>query len=252
MKPVAEWLMWPGANLKPIGLVLVLGVISIGINALWSPSVEPIYPSNLASVTTTGSQSEAGLVAEESLDFIDRPLFWSSRRPPVAAITEEVAVVAQVSDEAKAEKLEGIQLLGTFGSGDQSGVIIAAKDDERDRLYVGDTLSGWTLTEVESRAAFFESSGGARATLDLAVASNLPKPKTVAVAASSDAAAAGSEEPSEGEANPQSAEPAKPKHIGPVTFESIAQKQRERFEAKQKEAASAAAAEEASKAKQKQ
>ena len=117
-----------------------------------------IYPSNLAPVTTTGSQSEAGLVAEESLDFIDRPLFWSSRRPPVAAITEEVAVVAQVSDEAKAEKLEGIQLLGTFGSGDQSGVIVAAKDDERDRLYVGDTLSGWTLTEVASRAAFFELS----------------------------------------------------------------------------------------------
>lgn len=250
MKPVAKWLMWPGAHLAPIGLVLAVGVISVGVNALWSPSVEPIPPSSLAPVATTASQTEEGLVAEESLDFIDRPLFWSSRRPSVAASTEEVAIVELVSDEASLEQLEGVQLLGTFGSGDQSGVIITAQEDERDRLYVGDTLNGWTLTEVGRRAAFFESGAGARATIDLAVASNLPKPKTVAVTTSSDASPAQADSSSEGESKPNKTEPVKTSYSGPVTFDSIAQRQRERVEARQKEAA--AAAEEAEKAKRKQ
>lgn len=250
MKPVADWLMWPGTHLKPIGLVLAAGVISIGINALWLPSVEPIPPSNLAPFATTASQVEEGLVAEESLDFIDRPLFWSSRRPPVAASTDEVAAVAPVTDEASVEQLKGVQLLGTFGSGDHSGVIIAAQEDERDRLYVGDTLDGWTLIEVALRAAFFESAAGARASIDLAVASNLPKPRIVAVTTPSDAPPTQADLSSEGDATPSSAEPAKASSPGPVTFESIAQRQRERVEARQKEAA--AAAEEAEKAKRKQ
>lgn len=250
MKPVDEWLMWPGEHLRPIGLVLALGILSVGVNALWAPSVEPIYPSNLAPVVETAPQPDRGLVAEESLDFIDRPLFWSSRRPPVAVATDEVAVVTEESDalEAAAEQLEGVQLLGTFGSGDRSGAIIAAKDDERERLYVGDTLGGWTLIEVASRAAFFESPAGARATIDLAVASNLPKPATVASAAPVEATADDGGASSANEATPETTEPARSSYRGPVTFDSIAQKQRERVEARQKQAA--VAAEEADKANQ--
>ena len=249
MRDARFFLSWPGAHLREIGIAAGIGVALLCANFFWQPSVEPFKPAELA-VASPAEPGSSVMVEEESLDFIDRPLFWSSRRPPVAVATDEVAIVTEESEasEAAAEQLEGVQLLGTFGSGDRSGAIIAAKDDERERLYVGDTLGGWTLIEVASRAAFFESPAGARATIDLAVASNLPKPATVAAATPVEATADDGGASSANEAKPETTEPARSSYRGPVTFDSIAQKQRERVEARQKQAA--VAAEEADKANQ--
>ena len=83
---------------------------------------------------------------------VARPLFWESRRPEDAP---EAEVVAKPTS-AKGKKLEGVRVVGIFGSGDAGGAIVIAKG-KKQRISVSDSLEGWQLESVAPDRAVFVS-----------------------------------------------------------------------------------------------
>lgn len=107
----------------------------------------------------------------ETSDFVDRPLLRSERRPPVPvdAAPAPAAVVAE--PEVQIEPIDGVALVGIFGSGDVKGIIVRLEDGQRERVVEGQALRGWTLDWVGPRQARFTGAGGSkRAELQMAFA----------------------------------------------------------------------------------
>ena len=88
-------------------------------------------------------------------------------------------------------------------------------------------MEGWVLESTDLRSAYFVDAAGGRASLELAVASTLPMPRSVtrlpADGSLLDVNSAGSGGANNG---------APPAYDGPVTFESIAKRQKQEMEAK--------------------
>jgi hypothetical protein len=110
--------------------------------------------------------------ALSSADFSLRPMFAIKRVPPlppqpVSDELEELSVEAAPSDEV-ASRIEGVLLLGIFGSGEVAGAIIRLDNGERQRLPVGESIKGWTLRSLEPRGALFEAATGQQAFLRMA------------------------------------------------------------------------------------
>ena len=226
MRDARFFLSWPGAHLREIGIAAGIGVALLCANFFWQPSVEPFKPAELA-VASPAEPGSSGMVEEESLDFIFRPLFLSARRP-IERVAPEVVVVAEVQSQTLDQQLlDGYQLLGVFSSGGRGGVILLDKAKERVRLFTGESVEGWVLDSTDLRSAYFVDAAGGRATLELAVASTLPMPRSatrpLAAGASPDVNSAGS-----GGGN----NAAPPAYDGPVTFESIARRQKQEMDAK--------------------
>ena len=68
--------------------------------------------------------------------------------------------------------IDGVSLLGIFGSGEVAGVIIRLDNGERQRLSVGESVEGWTLQSLGSRRAMLRAATGQRAALEMAFATN--------------------------------------------------------------------------------
>ncbi|MEM1153953.1 MAG: hypothetical protein AAGI44_07415 [Pseudomonadota bacterium] len=98
------------------------------------------------------------LEMESRMAVLDRPLFWRSRRPSEAPKTP-------VESKKSAEQLQDVKLVGVFGSGNRSGVIVLFKGSEK-RLLVGEDLDGWELTDIDEAGIHF-ADGGRRETLRL-------------------------------------------------------------------------------------
>ena len=123
-----------------------------------------------------------------------------------------------------AEPSGGLPAIGGFSSGGRGGVILLNKA-ERVRLFTGDSVEGWQLDRTQ-RSAYFSDAAGGVATLELAVASTLPMPMMVP----SGVTGAGVNSAADANSN----EDAPPAYDGPVTFESIANRQKQEMEAKAK------------------
>ena len=134
---------------------------------LVTPKVEPFPPSELTMLSEAPSQPAE---ADDSLDFIFRPLFLKDRRSPEPVLEAETRKALPPAMEV--ESLEGVTLLGIFSSGESAGIIIL-REGERQRIYAGEAVMGWTLTDVHSRTAFFNNDAGGVAELSLALASSL-------------------------------------------------------------------------------
>ena len=214
-------LAFPKLYARPVAGILGIAVVMLLVNSLWVPDIAPIRPAELSNgVQTLGPR---GLEGNESADFIFRPLFWADRRAPEnlspatdSGVPAPIVQVAEVS-------IDGLTLLGTFGSGEVAGAILSDEQGQRFRMQVGDVREGWMLTDVNAREVSFATGSGGNeqlARLNLALASSLPPPKTAA-----DEMPDASAKLPDGEA----AEPARPERIGPVTFESVADQQREQM-----------------------
>ena len=227
MRDIKFFLSWPGAHVREIGMVAGGGVALLIANLFWQPTVEPYMPAELA-VNSPARSVPSGMDEEESLDFIFRPLFMSSRRPLERGATDPVPVpIASQQAPSDEQLLEGYQLLGVFSSGERGGVILLNQANERVRLFSGDALEGWVLDRTELRSAYFRDASGRAASLELAVASSLPMPTSRAL---SREAESGADVNSAGSGKGNSSSP--PAYDGPVTFESIATRQRQEMEAK--------------------
>lgn len=109
---------------------------------------------------------------------------------PVAEDEQYTSVDELPLDEV-AVGIEGVSLLGIFGSGEVAGVIIRLDNGERQRLPVGESVKGWTLHSLGSRRAMLQATTGQRAVLEMAFATD-QAPADVMTAAAPKAVASSS------------------------------------------------------------
>ena len=171
---VASWREWP----KPLRMSASLIVGALGLTAIYTLSAgspRPILPSRAlfepVSVAQTLSSSRPEL---NSLDFVLRPVFALDRKPrrPDLPSENDLALAASEADADVVESIDGINLLGIFGSGEVAGAIIRLDNGERQRLLVGESIKGWRLGSIESRRALLQAATGEEARLQMAYATD--------------------------------------------------------------------------------
>ena len=167
-----SWRDWP----KPLQLSASLIVGALGLTTVYTISAgtpTPVLPSSAlfepVSVVQTLSSSRPEL---SSSDFVLRPVFALDRKPrrPDLLSENDAALVASEADAV--ESIDGINLLGIFGSGEVAGAIIRLDNGERQRLVVGESIKGWTLGSIEPRRALLQAATGEEARLEMAYATN--------------------------------------------------------------------------------
>ena len=171
---LASWRDWP----KPLQLSASLIVGALGLITVYTLSAgtpTPVLPSSAlfepVSVAQTLSSSRPEL---SSFDFVLRPVFALDRKPrrPDLLSENDAALVASEADADVVESIDGINLLGIFGSGEVAGAIIRLDNGERQRLVVGESIKGWTLGSIESRRALLQAVTGEEARLEMAYATD--------------------------------------------------------------------------------
>ena len=167
-----SWRDWP----KPLQLSASLIVGALGLTTVYTISAgtpTPVSPSSAlfepVSVVQTLSSSRPEL---SSSDFVLRPVFALDRKPrqPDLLSENDAALVASAADAV--ESIDGINLLGIFGSGEVAGAIIRLDNGERQRLLVGESIKGWRLGSIESRRALLQAATGEEARLEMAYATD--------------------------------------------------------------------------------
>ena len=167
-----SWRDWP----KPLKLSASLIVGALGLTTVYTISAgtpTPVLPSSAlfepVSVLQTLSLSRPEL---SSSDFVLRPVFALDRKPrrPDLLSENDAALVASEADAV--ESIDGINLLGIFGSGEVAGAIIRLDNGERQRLLVGESIKGWRLGSIESRRALLQAATGEEARLQMAYATD--------------------------------------------------------------------------------
>ena len=170
----ASWRDWP----KPLQLSASLIVGALGLTAVYTlaaGSPKPVLPSSAlfepVSVAQTLSSSRPEL---SSFDFVLRPVFALDRQPrrPDLLSENDSALVASEADADVVESIDGINLLGIFGSGEVAGAIIRLDNGERQRLALGESIKGWTLGLIESRRVLLQAVTGEEARLEMAYATD--------------------------------------------------------------------------------
>ena len=170
----ASWRDWP----KPLQLSASLIVGTLGLTTVYTLSAgspKPVLPSSAlfepVSVAQTLSSSRPEL---SSFDFVLRPVFALDRKPRRSDLLSEndAALVASQADADVVESIDGINLLGIFGSGEVAGAIIRLDNGERQRLLVGESIKGWRLGSIESRRALLQAATGEEARLEMAYATD--------------------------------------------------------------------------------
>ena len=147
-----------------------LGLLALYV---WSPEVAPLLPGELSRPDISRLMGDTEN-ADQSDEFVSRPLFVPGRRPIVAVKSSPVKVVKD-KPAPPPKVLENVKLLGVFSSGDSKGVILQENGGDRRRLLVGDKTGAWTLAAVEPRGAVFKSGGvESRVAMGL-LATGLPK-----------------------------------------------------------------------------
>ena len=171
---VASWREWP----KPLRLSASLIFGALGLTAIYTLSAgspKPILPSSAlfepVSVAQTLSSSRPEL---NSFDFVLRPVFALDRKPrrPDLPSENDLALAASEAETDVVESIDGINLLGIFGSGEVAGAIIRLDNGERQRLLVGESIKGWRLGSIESRRALLQAATGEEARLEMAYATD--------------------------------------------------------------------------------
>jgi hypothetical protein len=105
----------------------------------WVPP-QPIKPNLSDSVLPSWSADLGSFIAS-----LDRPLFSSTRKPPVKP--EAAAAAAAVVVDTLAD----VRVLGLYASGDGAGGAIVRAAGKVQRLRQGDILGGWTVKEIQPR-----------------------------------------------------------------------------------------------------
>ena len=171
-----RWRRLPSLLQRSVAGCLTVLLLSLVYVLLVGPP-QPIAPaSSLFAPVSVDSVLADSRPALRSADFSLRPLFAIKRVPPLppqaaSDESEEVSVEAALSDEV-ASSIDGVHLLGIFGSGEVAGAIIRLDNGERQRLPVGESVKGWALQSLEPRGALFEANGGQQARLRMTLSTD--------------------------------------------------------------------------------
>ena len=171
-----SWGRWPTLLRRAAAGSLTVLLLALAYFLL-AGTPQPIAPaSSLFAAVSVESALADSRPALSSSDFSLRPVFAIKRIPPsppqpVTDEEEKTSVEAVLQDEIVGS-IDGVSLLGIFGSGEVAGVIIRLDNGERQRLSVGEAVEGWTLRSLESRGALLQAATGQRALLEMAFATN--------------------------------------------------------------------------------
>ena len=169
------WGRWPTLLRRSAAGSLTVLLLAL-VYLLLAGTPQPIPPaSSLFATVSVESALADSRPALSSSDFSLRPVFAIRRMPPapqpVSDEAEKASVEAAPQDEIVGS-IDGVSLLGIFGSGEVAGVIIRLDNGERQRLPVGEAVEGWTLRSLEPRGALLQAATGQRALLEMAFATN--------------------------------------------------------------------------------
>ncbi|EAQ98316.1 hypothetical protein [Congregibacter litoralis] len=142
-------------ELVVIVMVLLIALQGVGwylmhLSKVKVPAVAPADDS-LRVIAVNAPQA---ITAPQSMQLQARPLFWASRRP-------NANVAVQPSPDASgkpARRLEGLQVAGAVGAGEEGKAIVIYKDKLM-RLGIGDRVAGWSLQSVSLGEVIFVSAG---------------------------------------------------------------------------------------------
>jgi hypothetical protein len=170
---MSNWRRW--SDLAKLSAGLISGAVAITmVYTLLSGTPKAVLPSKSLFEPVSVEQSLTLSRPElSSTDFVSRPVFALNRKPPIEPAAEPVQTSELPESEVGSEvvgTIDGVKLLGIFGSGEVAGIIIRLDTGKRERLVVGEAVNGWTLQSVTSRGANFRSGAGARANLGMVFA----------------------------------------------------------------------------------
>jgi hypothetical protein len=88
----------------------------------------------------------------DDTDFIERPLFWETRRP----VDDEEPIAEETEDKPPAELPAGLSVSGVIQDG-SDWFVVAALAGKSLRLRAGEKVEGWTVKEISPDNVVFES-----------------------------------------------------------------------------------------------
>lgn len=169
-----NWRRWPRL-LQRTAAALVAVILLTLLYVMLAGSPQPISPAKSLFAPVSVEQALLASRPElSSFDFIFRPVFAIKRVPPVMPLVDDKpeTTVDELPADELVEGIDGVSLLGIFGSGEVAGVIIRLDNGERQRLPVGESVKGWTLQSLGSRRAMLQATTGQRAVLEMAFATD--------------------------------------------------------------------------------
>ena len=170
---MGNWRRWPGLVKLSVGLIFGAVALTVVYTSL-TGTPKAVLPSKSLFKPVSVEQSIALSRPEiSSTDFVLRPVFALNRKPPIEPVAPPEQTPERLESEVASEvvgTIDGVKLLGIFGSGEVAGIIIRLDTGKRERLVVGEAVNGWTLQSVTSRGANFQSDAGTRANLAMVFA----------------------------------------------------------------------------------
>ena len=163
-------LRWLRQGMIALGVVIIVSLVY----SVFDPAPDAVLPEeSLFEVQPLWPLVAAGTKAAETDAFVRRPLFAKTRRPPPQPKPQPESQPEVV----EAEPIEGVELVGIFGSGDVAGAILRLEDGVRMRLKLGERVKGWRLDGIDTRKASLVSSNGReRSVLEMKFAEIKPLP----------------------------------------------------------------------------
>ncbi|WOJ96524.1 hypothetical protein R0137_14920 [Congregibacter brevis] len=151
----------PQRSERRLELIVLALILVIGLQVVWwflahtsNVQVKAVAPAG-DSLRVMDARAPGSITAPQSLQLQARPIFWASRRPNANAVAQQP--VAGSTGKA-ARRLEGLQVAGAVGAGDQGKAIVIYKDKLM-RLGIGDRVAGWSLQSVSLDQVVFVSAG---------------------------------------------------------------------------------------------
>ena len=171
---------------RAIFLAPVLAGLLTWAYSMWAHrSVAEAPPTDLFVLVDVATIAGARDDRPQSDDFSSRPVFFSDRRPLAKVAPEPESKVQEQT--VFLEPLEGMSLVGVFGSEGVRGIIVRPDGEKSQRLLSGEQLNGWEFRDFDGRRASFvdpaNPSRSAYLELKFTVASPLPISEAGSVAA---------------------------------------------------------------------
>jgi len=171
-----HWMLWPTVLQRSVAALVIVLLLAL-VYLVLAGTPKPISPASSLFVPVSVQKALAdSRPALSSADFSLRPVFAIKRVPPpppqpASDEAEKASAEVAPTDEIVGS-IDGVSLLGIFGSGEVAGIIIRLDNGERKRLPVGEGVKGWTLRSLEPRGALLQAATGQRALLEMAFATD--------------------------------------------------------------------------------